>query len=734
MAKDTEKLIRQLSLISFLMAERRPVSALEIKQDVEGYSEMNDDAFARRFYADRAELEQLGISLKVEKPPEGYFEAELYTLPPENFYLPPIEFSDGELGALQTALSLLDGRFAYAEPLRLALQQLSWGRPSPLGSAEQSSVAVAVTASAGGRELSQRLAKVETAISRRKTIEFGYYSIERDEHSQRKVDPYHLLYQGGQFYLVGYSHEREDLRVFRLSRIKDKISYASKAEHDFSQPADFDPWAYANRADWQLGNPVGAARTWISDRVAWLVKRDFGRYGEFEPVTRSGKQWRAGSLRVPGPGVVFVTEYADPRMLVAWVLGLGENARLVQPRELVDEVSSRLKLLIERHSDDDLDFVAKSVSKPKRAGRPASGANGSADLDAGNEEREAQIRPERFARLIALAGILIDAARNDEPIKITEVRERLQLSNEELREDIDLLNVVNFGGGSYVLYAEIKGDAIEVDPEPYSDNFARPARLLPLEAKALVAAIDLLGDHLPEGSLRSARDKIVAALGDDPAHEGLQIAPTTHDDSELSHTINSAIAEGFLLKLDYYKENEDEFTERKVEPYALINGREGWYLFSYDLDREATRHFRLDRIKRVRLLEERFEPRAEVDPTADLEGWPRTGAVPASRVARIWIAPGRARWERERRPVVEELADGALVVEQPFAGTRWLVREILKEAGDAAVLDPEDARAAVHDEARQLAARGTKRSNGAGDKRKSAGRSADRPRKARAAA
>jgi proteasome accessory factor C len=56
-AKDTEKLIRQLSLISFLMAERRSVTALEIKQEVEGYSGMNDDAFARRFYADRAELE-----------------------------------------------------------------------------------------------------------------------------------------------------------------------------------------------------------------------------------------------------------------------------------------------------------------------------------------------------------------------------------------------------------------------------------------------------------------------------------------------------------------------------------------------------------------------------------------------------------------------------------------------------------------------------------------------------
>src|SRR5919108_5760988 len=132
MAKDTEKLIRQLSLISFLMAQGRPVSALEIKREVEGYSDMNDDAFARRFYADRAELESLGIQLGVEKPGEGFFEAELYSLPPENFYLPAIQFSDGELAALQTALYLLDGRFAYAEPLRLALQQISWGRPSPL--------------------------------------------------------------------------------------------------------------------------------------------------------------------------------------------------------------------------------------------------------------------------------------------------------------------------------------------------------------------------------------------------------------------------------------------------------------------------------------------------------------------------------------------------------------------------------------------------------------------------
>jgi gamma-glutamyltranspeptidase/glutathione hydrolase len=55
MSHDADKLIRQLSLVAFLMAERRPFTARDVKGNVEGYSEMSDEAFARRFYADRSE-------------------------------------------------------------------------------------------------------------------------------------------------------------------------------------------------------------------------------------------------------------------------------------------------------------------------------------------------------------------------------------------------------------------------------------------------------------------------------------------------------------------------------------------------------------------------------------------------------------------------------------------------------------------------------------------------------
>jgi predicted DNA-binding transcriptional regulator YafY len=683
MAKDTEKLIRQLSLISFLMAERRPITALEIKQEVEGYSGMNDDAFARRFYADRAELESLGIELKVDKPAEGYYEAENYSLPPENFYLPAIEFSDSELGALRMALTLLDGEFAYAEPLRLALQQLSWGKPSPLDAPEQSSVALAVTAAAGGRELSQRLSKIETAIFRRKTIVFDYYTLGRDAQESRKVDPYHLVFRGGQFYLVGHSHERDDVREFRLSRIRGKVGYSSKAEHDFPPPEGFDPRVYANRAPWQLGETVGSARVWLSNQIEWLVKRHFGHVGTTVPADDVDD--------APDSGVVFETEYGDERAIVSWVLGLGQRARVLDPPELIAAVDERVQLLVERHTS------SPEIAPPKRRSAAAE-----PDHDSSNGKRETPIRPERFARLVTLAGILIEAARTGSKLSVTRVLDNLQITETELREDIDVLNVVNFGGGSYVLYAEISGDTIEVDPEPYGDNFAKPARLLPLEAKALVAAIDLLGDHLPgEGSLASARRRIVDALGRDPAADGLQITTASGDDSDVVPHVSRAIAEHRLLELEYYKENEDEFSTRRVEPYQLLNGQEGWYVHSFDVERDAPRSFKLDRIKSVSILDQSFEPRPGVEP--DVRGWPKTGEVETSRVARVWISPERARWAREDRRVVDELKDGAVVVDLHYAGEDWLAREILKEAGDAVVLEPEDARRAVLEAAEALA-------------------------------
>ena len=166
--------------------------------------------------------------------------------------------------------------------------------------------------------------------------------------------------------------------------------------------------------------------------------------------------------------------------------------------------------------------------------------------------------------------------------------------------------------------------------------------------------------------------------------------------------MSSAITERRLIEIDYYKENEDQATPgRRIEPYFLMNGQEGWYVHSFDPAKEQSRSFRLDRIKSVQVLDETYEPRPGIEPPVD--GWARTGVVPESRPVRVWISPERARWAREDKRVIDELADGAVVVELFSGSDEWLAGEILKEAGDAAVLEPEDARAAVLHAAEALA-------------------------------
>src|SRR5256885_2314319 len=51
------------------------------------------------------------------------------------------------------------------------------------------------------------------------------------------------------------------------------------------------------------------------------------------------------------------------------------------------------------------------------------------------------------------------------------------------------------------------------------------------------------------------------------------------------------------------------------------------------------------------VAQEKFRPRPEVDPAAEVDGWLRTGEVQASRSARVWVSPERARWAREARQI-----------------------------------------------------------------------------------
>ena len=72
-----------------------------------------------------------------------------------------------------------------------------------------------------------------------------------------------------------------------------------------------------------MGEIEGTAKVFLRERISWLVERDFGRL-------REGAQ---GAKRdgASGRGLIYETEYASGRMLISWVLGWRENAKLLEP-------------------------------------------------------------------------------------------------------------------------------------------------------------------------------------------------------------------------------------------------------------------------------------------------------------------------------------------------------------------------------------------------------------------
>jgi hypothetical protein len=117
--RDQDKLIRQLSLVTYLMARQgRPVSAETIRQSVEGYDDgtRSQEAVARRFFADRRAA---AAGHRDRAAPMKMVRRRLL-LPPD-FFLPPVPFSPEEPAALHTCLHLLDGQFAHSN-LRLVLR------------------------------------------------------------------------------------------------------------------------------------------------------------------------------------------------------------------------------------------------------------------------------------------------------------------------------------------------------------------------------------------------------------------------------------------------------------------------------------------------------------------------------------------------------------------------------------------------------------------------------------
>lgn len=112
-----------------------------------------------------------------------------------------------------------------------------------------------------------------------------------------------------------------------------------------------------------------------------------------------------------------------------------------------------------------------------------------------------------------------------------------------------------------------------------------------------------------------AIDKIKAVLGHTIKDKANLLAERTRFSQNLNNEKNSnnlsdlqfALTNFYVTKIDYSNEA-NKASSRLIEPFALLSTQENWLLVAWCRLRKEFRYFRLDRIKKLDILTEKFPP------------------------------------------------------------------------------------------------------------------------------
>jgi predicted DNA-binding transcriptional regulator YafY len=153
------------------------------------------------------------------------------------------------------------------------------------------------------------------------------------------------------------------------------------------------------------------------------------------------------------------------------------------------------------------------------------------------------------------------------------------------------------------------GVPLYATPGPGGGHAIDPGHTLPPvnftsdEAAALAIALARPGRSPLAGALRSALQKVVAAMPSAEAAAAERLAGRVHmeagegdDRPPAARVIEHALVRSQVIALDY-RDRDGADTQREVEPLALIGGRQDtWYLVGHCRLRDGVRAFRVDRV------------------------------------------------------------------------------------------------------------------------------------------
>src|ERR1700710_187650 len=207
---------RLLNLLITLLVSRTYVTKERLRSVVEPYREVGDEAFEKMFERDKEELRSLGIPIEVGYVDRAFEDEPGYRIDRSAFELPDIDLEPEEAAVIGLAARVWQ-HAGLAAATSDALVKLK---------------AAGVTVDRDALDVVQPQLTAEEpafeplwdATRTRTPVRFTYRSSGASKATTRHLQPWGVVSFRGRWYVAGQDTDRDEPRVFRLSRVQGAVS------------------------------------------------------------------------------------------------------------------------------------------------------------------------------------------------------------------------------------------------------------------------------------------------------------------------------------------------------------------------------------------------------------------------------------------------------------------------------------------------------------------------------
>jgi predicted DNA-binding transcriptional regulator YafY len=182
------------------------------------------------------------------------------------------------------------------------------------------------------------------AIKADKLVEIDYDSLGRGN-GVRVLEPYQILFRGRAFYLIAYSIEHQEYRIYRL----DRISNVTITKQHFFPRTDYNP------------ETLLAGKTDFDGDTNWYDIEIIFR-GRAAKIVSTGKRFEGEQISKLADGCVrYKVRTQGLSEIAVWIAGYGVEAEVVAPELLRRRFAETGRYYLEVYGDSGLQDEAKRL-------------------------------------------------------------------------------------------------------------------------------------------------------------------------------------------------------------------------------------------------------------------------------------------------------------------------------------------------------------------------------------